>query len=179
MFSCALYSTESNPLLSLPHLKLHSCLKRVKGCPGFDSSLHLRRGQDEWLSSALRWETKGTPHCCPQLLHSSENQQQLCSSLLPGRGKFQAPESLSVTEGKGGAAGEDSSHRHGQEGWLLPGTGEMGQGGAGSDPRPFVLVLVSQPLVFWASLDVCSLPSDSKNRFSQMWEIIKKFYPKG
>lgn len=67
----------------------------------------------------------------------------------------------------------------GQEGWLLPGTGEMGQGGAGSDPRPFVLVLVSQPLVFWASLDVCSLPSDSKNRFSQMWEIIKKFYPKG
>lgn len=27
--------------------------------------------------------------------------------------------------------------------------------------------------------DVFSLPSDSKNRFSQMREIIKKYYPKG
>lgn len=49
----------------------------------------------------------------------------------------------------------------------------MGQGRAGSDP--FVLVLVSwclgQP---WC---VLSSP-DSKNRFAQMWEIIK-YYPKG
>lgn len=112
LFSCGMYSAESNPLLSLPHLKLHSWLKRVKECPGFDSSLHLRRGQ-EWLSSALRSEAKGKPYCCPQLLHTCEKQHRLCLSLLPGRGKSQAPESLNVTEEKGGAAGEDTSHRYG------------------------------------------------------------------
>lgn len=92
LFSCAVYSTESNPFLFLPHLKLHSCLKSVKECPGFDSSLHLRRGQEQWLSSALRWKTKGRPHCCPQLLHTSEKQQWLCLSLIPGRVRSWAPE---------------------------------------------------------------------------------------
>lgn len=47
----------------------------------------------------------------------------------------------------------------GQKGWLLLGTGEAWQWRPGSDPGPFVLVLVVQLLVFWVSLNLCFLPS--------------------
>lgn len=105
-----MYSAESKPLLSLPHLKLHSCLKRVKALIlHYISEEAKRSGFLQPEDEKLRGHPTAVPSSCTAE-RSSSSSACPCS---PGRGKSQTPESLSVTEEKGGAAGEDSSHRYG------------------------------------------------------------------